>query len=160
MSHIFPVHSFVEGHDGCFSVVAIFSRAVVNFVVPVSFSSSFPTFISLCVLAQWGDCWNRSYRCLQDWKDPLCCFPWTSPSRGVGGFHFSPGPLLHSLFAAVLMMTTLWEDLFAALIQFSKNELQRGPFYVMDFFFMYEVCVIHPLRQAFGRPVLFQIVIR
>ena len=44
--------------------------------------------------------------------------------------------------------------------QFSKNELQRGPFYVMDFFSMYEVCVIHPLRQAFGRPVLFQIVIR
>ena len=53
MSHIFPAHSFVEGHDGCFYGVDIFSRAVVNFVVPVSFSSSYSTCISLRVLAQY-----------------------------------------------------------------------------------------------------------
>ena len=49
---------------------------------------------------------------------------------------FLPGPLLHSSFAAILMMPSVWslrQYLFD--LQFSRDEPWRGVFYLMEFFF-------------------------
>ena len=64
---------------------------------------------------------------------------------------FLPGPLLHSSFAAILMMASVWslrQYLFD--LRFSRDEPWRGVFYLMEFFLlpMYKVCEIYPLRMA------------
>ena len=52
MYHSFLIHSYADGHLGCFHALAIINSAVMNTGTRVSFNSGF-----LGMYAQQWDCW-------------------------------------------------------------------------------------------------------
>ena len=48
MYHLFFLHSSVDGHLGCFHVLAILNSAAVNVGVHVSFELEFLSFLDVC----------------------------------------------------------------------------------------------------------------
>ena len=105
-------HLCVDGHYGCFHAVAVVSRAAVNLEVPASFS------VRLLSVAK--PLYMKPVRGFLDQKlslslvleGPSMLFSTVAVTyllllAKARGFPYS-GPLLHSLFAAVLIIAIMW----------------------------------------------------
>ena len=71
MYHSFLIHSFADGHLGCFHVLAIINSAVMNIGVPVSLS----VLGFLSVYAQQWDFWVIRQFYFQFFKESPHCSP-------------------------------------------------------------------------------------
>ena len=106
--HIFFTHSSVDGHLGCFHVLAIVNSAAMNIEVHVSFwIMVFSGYMPRSGIA--GSYGNSIFSFLRNLHnvlivDVLIYIP--TNSVYVGG-PFSPHPLQHLLFVAFLMMAIL-----------------------------------------------------
>ena len=76
MYHSFLIHLSVDGHLGCFHVLAIINSAVMNTGVHVTFRSGF-----LGVYAQEWDCWVIWQFYFQFFKEFPQCSPWWLPLK-------------------------------------------------------------------------------
>ena len=93
--HPFSTHSPVDGHLGCFHVLAVVSSAVVNKGMHVSLWIRVSSFVDMPRTGTSGSCGNSTF---SFFKEPPCCFPqWQHqrtfpPTVQEGSFSPTPSP--------------------------------------------------------------------